>query len=239
MRSAVVTALVALCAISFAFSPASDAPYLEVVSTRMTCEDGGGSIGQWPIAPVHAPASQVAALYDPPGFVVVSENGLWAVSLPVTRNCTAPGMTGNNASNWLYPAVWTPLVGVTVAANTDYIITDAEITGSVAAVVVGGAAPGQVQFVTCSVGAGSCKVASAATAPFPFGVVHDAAVTVSDQGEVQTVWIACDAGLALFDAGKFQLLLRATDPSIGGPVTSVAASKTLPQVAAGNWMRLW
>lgn len=105
--------LAPLAASAFAFAPIVDEAYLEVISSRMTCKDGGGGIGQWLVAPVPSSANRVQAVYDPPGFLVSAQNGVWAVSLPVARNESTPGMQSNNASLWNYPAVWTPLAGVT------------------------------------------------------------------------------------------------------------------------------
>ena len=79
---------------------------------------------------------------------MVANNSLWTVGLPVSRDATTPGMTSNNSAQWLYPAVWTQVTGVSVSSEWDRVATDAVYPGSVSAVVHGGPGVGSVDLVT-------------------------------------------------------------------------------------------
>ncbi len=131
-------------------APFSDTPYNEVISSRFTCNDGSYAPPSWGTTPfstaptqvlgfkfykIHAvmlcevmlnhSAVQVEAVLNPdPGFVVVVEDGVWLISLPQTRTPNTPGMTGNNATMWLYPAEWMELVGLSVTATVNRVVTD-------------------------------------------------------------------------------------------------------------------
>jgi hypothetical protein len=147
---------------------------------------------------------------------------VWTATLPVVRNGSSPGMSSNNASQWLYPVQWSPLLSdVAVDATSDRVATSPDAPGGIFAIVHGdahgGAAAGVVSYLTCD-GGGACKCVGNATAPFAFGVVNDVAVvdaaavargttsltaqehrdgprSDTSAGTCLELWIACDAGL--------------------------------------------
>lgn len=106
---------------SAALAPVPDTPYTEVISSRMTCKDGGASVGPWAVAPLQSAANRVAPLYDPAGFVISSEDGVWFVDLPVSRNWSTPGMTSaDSAAYTVRSTVASPLC--VSSSCVDYLI---------------------------------------------------------------------------------------------------------------------
>lgn len=221
-----------------AFQPIADVPYVEVISSRMTCNDGGASVGPWTVTPLSSPADAVAPLYDPPGFLVLSSSGVWAVSLPAARSAETPGMTTANASLWQYPSVWQRLTGLGFVAGSDAVVTSAAVPGSVVGVAKGGAGLGVVQVVSCSLAASACKVVSNATAPWSFGKAYQVAVSWPTPA-TPVFWIACDAGLVSANGTQFALHLNSSQSTVAASVTTVAVSSSLSIVAAGNMYHLW
>ena len=227
----------AAVAVSSGLQPIADAPYLEVISSRMTCNDGGAAVGPWSVAPVTSAANKLQPVFDPAGFLVFAENGAWLMTLPVNRSAATPGMTTSNASLWQYPAQWAAYSGLPAASvHTDFIVTDKDAIGSVVAVVHGGSSVGSASIVTCS--STLCKTLRNISASVAFGVVHDVAVSWSSTGEPE-FWVACDAGLVFLSSASTSLLLDATDPYVGGAITSVAYSASIPQASAGNMYHIW
>jgi hypothetical protein len=84
MRTLVAAASLCLClpTLSWALGAAADVPYNEVISTRYTCSGSPGA-APFPVSPASHAVRQVVAVHDPVSFVVVADNGVWTVSLPV------------------------------------------------------------------------------------------------------------------------------------------------------------
>ena len=232
-------------------SAVADVPYNEVISTRFTC-DGSPSIVPWPVAPVATAVYQTAAT-SANSFIVLGDNGLWTMQLPVVRNSSTPGMLGNDPRQWNYPVVWAA-VEVKVNAATDRVAVDANYPGGIVAIVRGAQqrdASGVVDVVSCTGSDGrdnagdadavvDCKLVSSFEFSAGFGAVQ--AVATSGSGGVPDIWIGCDAGLVFFSGaeGAFTWLLDADASDVGGPVVALAVRHgDAPQVAAGNTNHLW
>lgn len=49
----------------------------------------------------------------------------------------------------------------------------------------------------------------------------------------------CVCPLFVTGGKAFTVVLSSSDTAVGGPITSLAASQSLSQIAAGNWQKLW
>ena len=188
----------------------------------------------------------MAATYSPVGFVVVANDSLWTVGLPVARDATSPGMTSNNSAQWLYPAVWTQVTGVNVSSEWDRVVTDSTYPGSIVGVVHGGPGVGSVDLVSCS---GSvCKVTSSVSADVSLGAVASVGLVWSSGSEGGSgkaggspeLWIGCEAGLVyMSSSGSFSVLLDSRSADVDTGINAVAVNPSGPSVAVGNGYHLW
>ena len=217
-----------------------DTPYVEVVSSRFVCNDGGATVNGWGVTPFATVPTQVVATpattTSPLGFLFLADNALWQAWLPINRSSTSAGMTSSNASLWQYPVEWSRLQGVSVVTATDRAAVLQ--SGDVVVVHGGSVTAAGVEVVSCS--GDECKVtASYPSTALAFGVVYAVAVVSSAGGAGFDVWLGCDAGLVHLSAdGVFTLPLDGDSKDVGGAVVAVVASAERT-VAVGNQYHLW